>query len=71
MSAVPPTDETLRRLRNASPEAFERFVNEVEAYTNALTVAVTEASPDTILVAQGRAQAMRKLLQIMRASLQR
>lgn len=47
-------------LRNANPEVFDHFLNHLVSYVAELTVAVTDASPDNILVMQGRAQQARK-----------
>lgn len=51
--------------RNIDPRMFDRLVDLVEARVMEVTVAVTEAPPDQILVAQGRAQDARKWLQLM------
>lgn len=51
--------------RNADPRIYDRLVALVEARVSEVTVAVTEAPPDQILVAQGRAQEARKWLQLM------
>jgi len=54
------------RLRAADNQAWEGFVQCFDAYTTEVTVAVTEASQDKILNAQGRAQAMLILLDTFR-----
>ena len=51
-------------MKNADPRLYERFLRLLDAYVTELTVAVTEAPPDNILNAQGRAQQGRKFLQL-------
>lgn len=51
-------------LRNAEPEGFDRFLKELAAYTDEVTVAVTEAPPEEILCMQGRAQQARAILRV-------
>lgn len=50
--------------KNADPRVYEALIRLMDAYTTELTVAVTEAAPADILVAQGRAQQARKYLQL-------
>lgn len=53
-------------LRNANPEGFEHCLQVFGEYTDEVTVAVTEAGPDTVLVMQGRAQQCRAILRVLR-----
>jgi hypothetical protein len=60
--------EISRRFRlfcNIDPKMYEQLVRFVDARVDELTVAVTEAPPDQILIAQGRAQEARKFLRLM------
>ena len=54
--------KAIERLWKTSPDAFNLFVKAFATYTDELTVAVTEASPDRILVLQGQAQNARSVL---------
>jgi len=54
------------RLRNADPEGFEQFVETFAAYTNEITVAVTEAPQDQVLNMQGRARQCLAFLRLFR-----
>jgi hypothetical protein len=49
-------------LKNADPRVADKILRHLEAYVTDLTIAVTDAPPDCILVAQGRAQQARKFL---------
>lgn len=51
--------------RNYDPQLWDHFVNLVGDRSIHVTVAVTEAPPDQILVCQGRAQEARKMLQLL------
>jgi hypothetical protein len=56
--------ETLRRLRNASPDVYDRFLSVfndlvLEAYKD-----LSDAPSDQILVQQGRTQQLRALLRL-------
>lgn len=51
--------------RNMDPRVYEQQLRLMDQWVDELTVAVTTASPDQILVAQGRAQIARKFLQTM------
>ena len=53
------------KLRNASPEGYEHFVNLFAVYTDEVVAAVTEADATNILVMQGRAQQCRALLRVL------
>lgn len=71
MSQPTPTSTTVNSLkkllllvRNAEPATFERFVKELAIYTEEITVAVTDAPPESILVMQGRAQQARAFLRV-------
>jgi len=59
----PPLIERLRFLRNADPNNYSTVLQMLKQHLDDVTVAVTEAPPDQILVAQGRAQEARKILQ--------
>ncbi len=54
------------RLRAADPKSFEAFVEAFDAYATEVTVAVTQADQNSILNAQGRAQAFLSILQMFR-----
>ena len=54
------------KLRNASPEGYEHFVNLFAVYTDEVVAAVTEADATNILVMQGRAQQCRALRRLLR-----
>ena len=58
--------EAALRLRNSDPHGFDHFVNLFAAYTDEVTVAVTEADATNVLVMQGRAQQCRALLRILK-----
>lgn len=53
-----------RLFKNMDPKVYEQTIRLIDQYVTELTVAVTEAPPDQILVAQGRAQQARKFFQI-------
>jgi hypothetical protein len=48
--------ECFRLLKNAEPHVYERALRYLDAYVHELTVAVTEAPTEDILVCKGRAQ---------------
>lgn len=50
--------------RNSDPKQYAEFLRLMAEWTDEVTVAVTEASNDKILQAQGRAQQQRKVLQV-------
>lgn len=52
------------KFRNHNPKDYEKFMALLNRYVYDLTVAVTQASPSDILVAQGRAQEGLKFLQV-------
>jgi hypothetical protein len=54
----------MRVFKNAEPEHYEKFIRALDQYVTDVTVAVTEAPPTDILVAQGRAQFARKFMKI-------
>lgn len=54
------------RLMIAAPREWETFVEVFDAYTTEVTVAVTAAEQNEILVAQGRAKAFLHLLKTFR-----
>ena len=56
---------TLRIKSLCGAQAWQDFINALETYSNQITVAVTEAPPERILVVQGQAQGVRKLLQLL------
>lgn len=53
------------RLKRAEPQTYEQFIRALDAYTTELTVAVTDAPSESILVTQGRAQQARKFFKLM------
>lgn len=53
-----------RTLKNADPVAYDRLVDHLQQHVAVVTVAVTDAPPDRILVLQGQAQEARKLFQL-------
>lgn len=53
-----------RLFKNQDPKAYEQTIRLLDQYVTELTVAVTEAPSDQILVAQGRAQQARKFFQL-------
>lgn len=62
------TKEISRRIRlfkNMDPKVYEQTIRLIDQRVTELTVAVTEAPPDQILVCQGRAQEARKMFQIL------
>ena len=59
-----PLEQACLFLRNAAPEQFDRFMEVFTSFTDAVTVAVTDAPPERILVAQGHAQQCRALYRI-------
>lgn len=62
------TTQISRRFKtfaNIDPKVYEALVRLVDQRVTELTVAVTEAPPDQILVCQGRAQEARKFLRLM------
>jgi len=63
---TPPNDllDAAVRLRNAAPGPFQEFVKVFAAYTQDVTVTVTEASAENILKAQGMAVEARVLLRM-------
>ncbi len=54
----------LRQFKNMDPAIYEALIDLMKQYVTELTVAVTDAPADQILVCQGRAQQARKMLQI-------
>lgn len=54
-----------KRLRNADPQSFADFIQAMEEWTGQLLLAMTEAPPDSIFLAQGQARAARALLRIL------
>lgn len=50
--------------KNMDPKIYEQFLRHFDAWTFDVTVAVTEAPPTEILTLQGRAQQMRKVMQV-------
>jgi hypothetical protein len=51
-------------LRNANPEGFENFLNQLNDYTMDALKALSEATSDQILVQQGRCQQLRSLMRL-------
>lgn len=56
---------TANHLKNSSPEMYGEFLKALSVYMENVTVAVTNARSDEILVAQGNAQMIRKIVQIL------
>jgi hypothetical protein len=56
-----PLKLAMLRLKRAAPAEYQEFLNVFGAYTDDVTVAVTDAPSDEILVMQGRAQQCRSL----------
>lgn len=54
------------RLKNIAPKEWDEFVAVFDAYATEVTVAVTQAEQNNILVAQGRAKAFLHLLDTFR-----
>ncbi len=55
----------LKLFKNIDPKVYEQLVRLMDQWVDELTVAVTEAPADQILVSQGRAQIARKFLKTM------
>ncbi len=53
-------------LRKLDPQRWEDFVNSFERYSDQVTVAVTEASPEEVLIYQGMARQCRALVRCFR-----
>jgi hypothetical protein len=53
------------KFKNHDPKLYEKFLRVMDEYTHEITVAVTEADPNSILMLQGRAQQARKFMQVM------
>lgn len=53
-------------LRNAAPEAYQAFLEALDAYATEITVAVTDAPAAEILHLQGRAKQTLVLLDVLR-----
>ncbi len=67
--SVSPSDVTKQyahALQLAAPQEWDHFVQCFDAYATEVTVAVTRAGQDEILVAQGRARAFLHLLELFR-----
>lgn len=54
-----------RMLKNHDPQCYEQLIRLVDQRVTEITVAVTEAAPDQILVCQGMAKEARKMFQIL------
>lgn len=52
------------KFKNADPAQYETFLRHLDAYVFEITVAVTEAAPSDILVAQGQARMARQFMQM-------
>lgn len=57
--------QVLTFLRNAAPAEFDAVIRVYDFHTDEVTVAVTEATPDNILKAQGFACHARFLLKLL------
>jgi hypothetical protein len=66
MAALSPLGVSALRLRNASPDAFEQFLHDLAKYKDQLTAAVTTAPVGEVLVAQGRAQSIIAIEQVLK-----
>ena len=70
MTAAPTPSDILTHyahaLQLAAPREWETFVQVFDAYATEVTVAVTAAEQNEILVAQGRAKAFLHLLKLFR-----
>jgi hypothetical protein len=53
------------KFRNQDPSVYEKFIRNLDQYVTEITAAVTEAPPDQVLNAQGRAQQARKFFQLL------
>jgi len=72
MAALSPLQVAALRLRNASPQAFNDYVTEIQNEANALLLGVANAAPSDVLVCQGRAQhAMSHLYKLKECTLER
>ena len=49
------------RMRRTVPDLYEAFLKDFGAYTDVVTVAVTDAPADQVLVAQGMARQCRSI----------
>lgn len=67
MAAVDPKvfNQFALKFKNQDPQLYENFLRVLDRYTYELTVAVTEAAPDKVLSAQGRAQQSIKFFQLL------
>ncbi len=54
----------MRLVKNQDPKRYDQFLSRFEAHVAEVTVAVTEAPPDQILVCQGRAQEAIKIFRL-------
>ena len=63
-----PLEEAALRLRAAGGTAYDDFLNVFETSLREVTDAVTDASADQVLGAQGQARQVKKLLQIFKAA---
>ena len=66
MAQLSPLEVAALRLRNVAPDLFQQFIDQIEKAVEVATIAVTEAPPDQILVCQGRAQAYRYILRVLK-----
>lgn len=63
---IDPTEisKRFKLLKNADPRLYEQLVRLLDQRVTEITVAVTEAPPDQILVCQGMAREARKMFQL-------
>ncbi len=54
----------VRQFKNMDPDLYDALMKLLELWVAEITVAVTEAPPDQILIFQGRAQQARKMFQM-------
>lgn len=69
MTARTPTDvlkQLAHQLQVSAPREWDSFVQCFDAYATEVTVAVTTAEQNEVLVAQGRARAFLHLLELFR-----
>lgn len=66
MASQNPISLTAFRMRNQDVSIFDSFVGAVEDYYNTLASDLIQASPNDILVAQGRAQVMGTFLRTLK-----
>lgn len=66
MAEKPTLSQLALFVRNAAPEAWENFVRAVEGYAYSVAAQMTYAPTEELPIAQGRAQAILALLDILK-----